>query len=405
MMKYIITEKQYNLISEALGVPDNILDAAEEFYNIFLDKLKHINEKKNEYEFEGSVDIILGDKKKIKIDEYFLRIEVNEFDEFNEPPQVSSMGMGQTFMFDRQIFMKRIEPSTKAEFSITFVANPNWEVGELYNEFLTNKIDHISSIAHELKHKYDKQVKRVGLIGDEAEYIGIVNMGNFGIPFLDNKFKLYLYYTTAAENLVRATEVASNMKSKKIKKENFREFLENDRTFLMLVNLKNFTFEKLVDGISNSMNRVDEILRMIKIDPSEMSEDEKINKILELYYINLVNTKLEVFAQYVDSQSDFIHELLSNFGGSFSTTKPKIDDIKRQFQNHIIKYQNNPNQFFKDEIKNFHKVADQMIRKLSKLYASIEDNQATNESIINWELHMKLMDKKYGNKIKTKIDF
>ena len=34
--------KQYNLISEALGVPDNILDAAEEFYNIFGPELKAV---------------------------------------------------------------------------------------------------------------------------------------------------------------------------------------------------------------------------------------------------------------------------------------------------------------------------------------------------------------------------
>ena len=72
-MRIIITNKQHKLIMEALGVPDSILDAAEEFYEIFLNDLKGINTKEEEYNFNGNVDVTLGDRKKIKNNEFVYR--------------------------------------------------------------------------------------------------------------------------------------------------------------------------------------------------------------------------------------------------------------------------------------------------------------------------------------------
>jgi hypothetical protein len=66
-MNIIVTNKQHKLIMEALGVPDSILDAAEEFYEIFLDKLKSINDTEDKYNFDGNVDITLGIKRKLKL--------------------------------------------------------------------------------------------------------------------------------------------------------------------------------------------------------------------------------------------------------------------------------------------------------------------------------------------------
>ena len=64
-MKIIITESQCRIINEALGVPDNILNAAEELFNIVAQNIKSINYKSDDYNFEGDVDIELGYNKKI----------------------------------------------------------------------------------------------------------------------------------------------------------------------------------------------------------------------------------------------------------------------------------------------------------------------------------------------------
>ena len=107
---------------EALGVPDSILDAAEELYEIFLNDLKSINTKEEEYNFDGNVDVTLGNRKKIKIDEYTLKIELREIedsDEFNETAKIVSMAMGQQFKFDRNIYMAKGNETTTANFSMT----------------------------------------------------------------------------------------------------------------------------------------------------------------------------------------------------------------------------------------------------------------------------------------------
>ena len=81
----------------------------------------------------------------------------------------------------------------------------------------------------------------------------------------------------------------------------------------------------------------------------------------------------------------------------------KTDAIRQKFLNYVMKYKNNPTKFFEDEIENFQYVANKMIKKISKLYAMAKDDDQVSESIINWELHQQIMEKKYGKrKIETK---
>ena len=191
-MKIIVTKEQHEVINEALGVPNSILKAAEDLYGVFADNLRSITDKEREYDFQGDLDIVLGDKKKIRIDEYNLKIEVNEGEDFDSKVAIASMGMGQQFRFDRDIMMKTTAQSTTADFSITYVVLPEWEPKDLYEEFIRDRDRTIGSLAHELKHKYDKQVKPIDLIGKDAEYAAIERLPPFLIPEVDEKFVRYI---------------------------------------------------------------------------------------------------------------------------------------------------------------------------------------------------------------------
>ena len=398
-MKYIITESQYNLINEALGVPESILEAAEEVYGMILNDLKSIRQKKDEYEFYGDIDITLGYKQKIYLDSYKLIVEVNEIDEFKEHPKIASMGMSQTFRFDRDIKLKTIKPSSKATFTLTYIVNSEWEPQQLAQEFESDRDEYIGSIAHELKHKYDKQVSRKGLIGHDAEYNAIGDMPPFRIDVLDEKFIHFLYFTTVAENLVRPSEVASNIRTKNITKSQFLDFLKKDKTFQKLQEIKNFTYEDLVSGIKDNMERVDFFIsEIMEEDPTTMTDDEKVEKVLRLFFINLSNRKLEKFSRYVDGPmgSDPLLSMLASMLGQSLGDSEELDKIKENFQKFVLRFENNPIKFFKYEIKKFNMIADKMIRKIAKLYDMAKDDGQTNESIINWELHRLLMEKKYG---------
>lgn len=412
-MKFIINESQLNVLNEAVGVPDNILDAAEKLYGEVEKHIKKINYKNEEYEFKGVLDVEIGDKKKIKIDDYQLTVEVREFDEYNDKPQIIGMGVSGNFVFDRDILKKKNETSRNMEFQITFAVSEGWEPYELYEALEKGKDYQIASLAHELKHKYDKQVKKTGLVGHDAEYQATLEKDNFGIPVIDNDFFRYMYFTTMVENLVRPTEVASQMKTMGITKSGFRNFLENERVYKELLVIREFTFDYFIGKLKEEMDRVDELLYHIGENPEDFTEDEKIKRVLEIVYISIVNTRMKFFINMTSLNSDDLIRISQDMGmlprhmENDADKLKKVDEVRQKFLNFTIKYQNNPIKFFQDECKKITQVADKMIRKIAKLHSLAKNDETQmSESIQNWELHQKLMEKKYGKrKISTTYDF
>jgi hypothetical protein len=412
-MKIIITESQLEFINEALGVPDNILDAAEMLYDIVETDIGSIYNIEDNYEFDGRINFTLGDKKKIKIDSYELKVEIKEIEDEEGVLGIVEMGMGGSFEFNRDVYMKEMEPSTTLELVITFAVGENWRPEGLVQKMEEERSEHVASLAHEIKHKYDKQSKKYSLMGPDAVYQATQKRGNFGIPVLDRVFFRYMYYIHGIENLVRPVEVASLMRSKNITKSQFREFIENSRVYKELIQIKNFTFDNFISKLKEQEERLDKLIEHIGEDPSNMSIDEKINRVLEIAYIDLVNNRMELFmGMTAHAQDDFIKLFGLHLGiippGFEDKVKglQKTDEIRQKFLSQTMKYEKNPTKFFEDEIENFQYIANRVIKKISKLYSMAKDEEQVSESIINWELHQKLMEKKYGKrKIHTNYIF
>ena len=101
----VITESQLRIITEALGVPDNILDAADMLYDVVEQDIKTINTIQDEYTFDGEINFELGDKKKIKIDSYELKVNIEEVEDEEGVLDIISMGMGGGFGFNRDVYI------------------------------------------------------------------------------------------------------------------------------------------------------------------------------------------------------------------------------------------------------------------------------------------------------------
>ena len=413
MRNVIITESQLKLIAEALGVPDNILDAADMLYDVVEQDIRSIDTIEDEYKFDGKIEFEMGDKKKIKIDSYELTVNLEEIEGEEGVLDIVSMGMGGMFGFNRDIYMKENQPSTTLDLTITFAVGENWKPEDLIKKMEEERDGHVSSLAHEIKHKYDKQAKKYGLIGPDAEYQATQRRGTFGIPAIDRVFFRYLYYISGIENLVRPTEVAYGMKRKNITKSKFKEFLENNRVYKELVEIKNFTFDDFISKLKEQENRLDALIDHIGEDPSNMSVDEKINRVLEIAYIDLVNNKMELFAMMTEHAMDDMIKFGSQLGMLPPGFEEKIEGIRKtnevreKFLRYVMKYEKNPTKFFEDEFEKFNYVANKMLKKISKLYAMAKDDEKpVSESIINWELHQQIMEKKYGKrKIETEYKF
>ena len=410
MRNFIITESQLKLITEALGVPDNILDAADMLYDVVEQDIRTIDTIEDEYKFDGKIEFEMGDKKKIKVDSYELTVNIEKIEDEEGVLDIISMGMGGMFGFNRDIYMKENQPSKTLDLSITFAVGENWKPEDLIKKMEEERDEHVSSLAHEIKHKYDKQAKRHGLIGQDAEYQATQRRGNFGIPAIDRVFYRYMYYISGIENLVRPTEVAYGMKRKNITKSKFREFLENNRVFKELVEIKNFTFDNFISQLKSQEDRLDALIDHIGEDPSNMSVDEKINRVLEVAYIDLVNNKMDLFVTMTEHAMDSFLKFGAQLGMLPSGAEEKLkelektNEIRQKFLKFAMKYENNPKKFFEDEFEKFNYVANKMLKKISKLYAMAKDDeQPVSESILNWDLHQQIMEKKYGKrKIETK---
>jgi hypothetical protein len=221
-----------------------------------------------------------------------------------------------------------------------------------------------------------------------------------------------LYYISGIENLVRPTEVASLMRSKGITKSNFMEFLKNNRVFTELVEIKNFTFNDFISKLKEQEVRMDALIDHIGEDPSNMSIDEKIDRVLEVTYIDLVNNKMEMFVRMTEHvMDDFL-----KFGAQLGILPPNAEErleelqktnmIRQKFMNYVMKYEKNPTKFFEDEFEKFNYVSNKMLKKIGKLYDMAKDDVPVSESIINWELHQKVREQKYGKRnIQTKYNF
>ena len=373
-------------------------------YDVVENDIRSIDDIQDEYNFKGKIDFELGDKKKIRIDSYELNVKIEEMEDEEGVLDIISMGMGGRFGFDRDVYLKINEPSTILNLDITFAVGDNWKPEELIAKMEEERDEHVSALAHEIKHKYDKQAKEYGRMGPDAVYQATQQKGNFAIPAIDRVFYRFMYYIHAIENLVRPTEVAYSMKRKNITKSQFKDFLEDNIVYKELLRIKNYTFDNFIQDLKQQEDRLDGLLEHIGEDPSDMSIDEKINKVLELVYVDLVNNRMDLFMQMTQGPMDDFLTFGAQLGmippGSEEKMKQlqKTNEIRRKFLSRTMRYEKNPIKFFEDEFEEFNYVANKMLKKISKLYAMAKDDEQVSESILNWDLHQQLMEKKYGKR-------
>ena len=411
MAKIIITEKQMDLmvtqlLSEAVGVPKNIIESASELYEIVLSQIENLDRHDTKQEFyEEDLNLSISD---YIIDELDLTVTIDEIDGYDGPVVMASAGVSNDFTFDRDVLMKVNYKDNSIDLYLNFISpESGWEPQEVYQFFIEDKVNLISILAHEMKHKFDKQKKLADLIGSDADYQSYSSSGlEFGIPII-NEFMRYSYFIQGVENLVRPTEMATRMKLNGITRDKFRDFFENDKVIVELKQIRNFSYDYLIEKLKEQMDRVDGLLSHANVPYETMNEDEKIEVVMDIVYVNLLSAKKDNFDRMTSDGNEMRRSLMRILGRGNDDQDEGFDSVRNKFLNHISKYQNNVHKFFVDECERFNYEATKLIKKISKIYSLIPgDDEQTNESIINWELHQKLMEKRYGKrKIETDFKF
>ena len=185
-----------------------------------------------------------------------------------------------------------------------------------------------------------------------------------------------LHSVKADKILVMPTELSSLMKSNKINKKDFYDFLTNSKMYTMMKDINNFTYEGLKSELKNYIPQIDEELNSI-IKKTFNTDEEKIDEILRLVYINLVNNTLESTKSI----------MVNNFFEEEMGFQGKKEELFNKIVKYVIRFVDNEKKFYLFEEKKFKHISGIMMKKLSKLYSMAKDEKS---SIKNWDLHHKI---------------
>lgn len=394
-MKKIIKLKESDLslivgkvINESLGVPEGILEASEDLYEKLISELNNtsLDTNDNEHEIEFLFNFTIGD---LEIETAKIIIDVDS--KWNDPSKKGYEIIGYSTPFtssakDSSGYLEILDDFDEITITIRFVVPSNWTFEELLSSIKTNKDEIIISFAHELMHVYESYKTGYDDASERAEYRAFQKI-SFGIKPID-RFLHLLYFTTAIENVVRPSELAMAIKLGKVSQKDFLKFLMDDETYKKLDEARNFSYEKLREELKAYIDKIDDIGSHINHSMGS-NDDEKIDEILRLVYVNLINEK---GGAYVDLMTSNVFEKMLGLQG----------EKRKKFEKFIRKIQkfNNVKDFFKNEEKLFRFVANKMIKKISKLYAM---TKSENKSIKEWDLYHEV--NKTKENLKTEIKF
>ena len=392
-------KKRY--ISEAVGVPENIIESAIKLYEHFyayVSSLRDINSQ-DKYKTQFMGDFRISDMKlsKINFNIEFIRRRDVEF---------MILGMGQASeRFINSIFqVEAIIKDDEINLSIDLATPESFKTEELTKFLKENESVLIPIMAHELKHGYDLFKNNVNNLYSSVEYHVFSNNRFGGITPLSD-FLFDSYYIHNIENLVRPTELAAHIHLKKIRPQDFYNFFVGNDIFKKLNKIKNSSYEKLRDNLKNYESQIDSLFDYFG--ENYKTIDEKVDRVLELFYINITNWK-----------NDRILKLIYPYGVNdplfaFMQT-PEKNNYLDEFFKKSGKYDDDYKSFYINEEKYQIRTATNMIKKLGRLYELTYKNITEpmkpkpilpeNKSIWNWDLYheIKGTNNEITNRLKTK---
>jgi hypothetical protein len=402
-------------IKEAVGVPANIEIAAQNLYNDIIKKLKNKEigpEDVVKFKFinkNGRYSFADFNPKFITV-EFGLATYSGDAIDNNTGNKITgglvhSMGFSKQSKLNDVFDLVSVDDGS-VELNIDY-AQPNddeeWSGNKILDTMEKNKSNSISSLGHELKHAYDNYKKPVEKLVDRSNYAGF-QRSRSGVRPMD-QFMFNMYFINQIENLVRPTESYVEMVSDGVvTKEQFLKFLLNSKTYKTLVQIRDSSFDDLVEDLKGYETEIDDYLNntVDGYDSSSLDIDDKVKYFLKVFSFVTAQKVHEVRKQMLTPITNIFQML---FGGS--NDNPEADKFLDSTLGDLTKMMDNPNKFYYTSIENMKKIAVKMMKKLSKLYSLInKDKTITVETRdpMSFEMDQLMRKTQKPRKIDTKLD-
>lgn len=361
------------LLREAVGVPSNLMEVSYVIYDKLIDILPSFDTSDEDAQYETvylDEPIFLGD---MEIDSVEFRFDMTLTSQLNEVMVLGWSMTSSSNVSDTKV--RKTSHTGRIRIGIG-LAGPNNKIistDDIVDLVERYKVESISSISHELGHIYNDFKSEFVNVKKLSQY-GALQSINFNLPPI-NQFLHYLYFITEIENIVRPGEIYSQMKQNNVTKKDFYDSLIGTKTFKELKNIQNFSYENFREDLKNHMGRIEEIFDQVNIDYSNMSEDEKIDKILRVLLYNIINKTREKISD------NYITPMESIFGVS-----EEKDKIMNSLTKNAKRFVNDPEKYYLYQEKNMKRVSRNVIQKISKVYSLLESKK---NSITNWDAYLK----------------
>jgi len=359
------------IVNERYGVPDNITQTSEQILKGIITFLN--SDKKHDAAIE--VNFVIKDNFEISDFKFdFMRIlitikKISKYDNIGINGAVSNT----TFKLVDGFKLKQLEYSTDNNYlEIILTAQNNFPITYGILSYVFNSASNYikNVITHELKHQFDNIKNPINKALAKSDYSSYISNLNKSIPPINN-FVMALYYTHDLENLVRNSELYSELVQDNITEPEFRTFLENSDTYKTLVKYKYLTIDNIIFEIKNSyMSTVNEFLLFKNTENLEqMTDVQKIKEIFKILYIAIKDSKLKQLRNYMANVLKDQLTLISQNQKYYNKELRRLDNMD------IMEY------FYNKQIE-INKNADKTLIKLSKLYGMYKDSPIIRERIV-----------------------
>ena len=369
-MKILITEEQLKRIKgemeEALGVPEGILEAGEEIYDLILQELDNFNgdiDDLNKDGFEIDKEFTVGGHTFNKIR---VKFDIEEHPQAKNADMAGMSSENESELDDRLVFRSVRDPQ-EIIIGFKFFIEPGKEIDVIKNYLKRHRNEDIPSLSHEIKHAFRDVKQKTEPLHQRAGYSTIQQQRNiFGFISEVNEFLYNVYFIHAVENAVRPTELAAEMRINNVSRKEFLKFFLNTEIIQRLKTIQNFSYDEFLEEMHSSENitRIKQMLDFNNIDYSGEEDDEIVDKFLTLLIVNITKNKKMLMQEYLTSS---MLEMMFGLQGD----KEKFFN---KYVSQVSKYGSDYESYFRDEEKYFHRVATMMFKKLAKLYAMAKNS-------------------------------
>jgi len=404
----MIIKKYSEFIVEKMGVPRNIVESATKLYELIVDEFIKMDSEHDlrtiasvmpnqtiEFKLKIPIKIVISD---LEFSTVNFDISVHLSPKYKNVDVISwGVSIAPTSHGDyRIIHDKSLVDSLNL--LVNFISDSSNKISDIVTYLKSDRSKTIGILSHELKHVYDKYMIGHELLGDIVDYQTFAS-NRTGFDEID-KFIYLLYVVSHTENLVRPSEIAGQIQSSGITKSEFKEFLEDNRLYKELLEVKYWSYNKLKSDLNKNIktirSRFDDI-------PEDETDENVIDVVLNSSYESIVSKSSDIMIDILDLEN----------GIKILMGKIKEEDI--EFYNKFIDKRlfNNSDDFFVFWEKKLNFEGEKMIKKIAKLYDMCKDDNSNQlmskindrvdgQYIVNLKAYNEVILKSKENKVKYK---